>query len=341
MTVFRHQIKYELDNQSIFEVIKNSLITTLLIFKQLLISRKTLHYSCKAAEKIFVTEYKYLYKKDVLERVLDTDYNILSIEKPENFSNDLVTYNFQQKPFIFLREMLQLYSSQKIKVSSILAVCRSCIKYSFIYDPLYQSFLSKLSANNVSFYSSDPSNPFVLFLTDRYPEKSKFICTTQIGTHSVEWTDIGEDRIFVVGDPGLHDKFKKLFGKAVIFLLHGSKLEKKTNFQYRLIFFQQYYHKNAFKNRFQHFVKSVFVSLKPNVLTRLHPNQGLAERLIYLFLSQIGLVEISTRSFLDDIERCRYAVSFTSSAINEFRLMTGRKARFLRSNHVKSDKIFT
>ena len=318
---------YEADNSSYLLGLKNIIIALAILFKQLFMQKTRVYYYSNGSDHIFLNEFSYLNKLKILEKVAGETPDFLSLEKVEVLEESSLIFKYQHQPIKLISIIIKEGKNDNRSFLSILAVIRSSLKYSFVFDKKFISQQQGILKKYQNAIISDPGNPFTKSLSGLNKIDTKYVCTTAIFKHSTEWHALNSNQIYVVGSQQIANDFLKYHRKTINFIPSKTQSFLSSKYQYRILFFHQYYHRLAFKNRFLHFIHNYNIAKKRGVLTRLHPNEAIFEKIIYQILSFFGLIMISKENFSANCASCRYAVSFSSSALLEFKIQTGRKAR--------------
>lgn len=332
---FDDMFLYEKSRENIFSFIKNVLFLFLIIIKQSIFKRRKIYYYLNEGSYIFINERSYLYKPSAISVVLGKSFDVISMEKLQLEQKSRAVIDVGYQPLRQILYFAKCVIKRKCTAFSALSVLRGSIKYSFLFDKEFKKQFNSIIAHYEIVALSDPANPFIKFLKQSFKGRIKYICTTMIAPHSKEWTAIDEKEIFVVGNKSIYDSFFNIYDKEVVYLNYEKEVLRLDKYKFRILFIQQYYHPLAFNGRVRHFFANLRICQQPGVLTRLHPNERIPEILIYRILASFGFIVINNNSFEIDAMKCRFAITFTSSALSEFTLYTGRPGRYLKSSHLR------
>ena len=271
---------YEAKSKSLESAIKNTLISSVIVIKQLLRTRSMYYYS-NGNDHVFLNEFAYLYKYDAaLEKVSEGSFDVFCSEKIGVYEQNPEIFKFKYQPFKLFSQVLNEGRNKGQPIHAILAVLRSSLKYSFIFDRKFVTLQCEFTERYKAAIISDPANPLSRSFSSLRRLNIKYACTTSITEHSIEWGDIQSKQIYVIGNKQLNEDFLKHQGKIVNFIPVTVSTACSSSYKFRILFLQQYFHSLAFSNRLTHFVLNCNLAMKPNVLTRLHPNEAAPEKLI-------------------------------------------------------------
>jgi len=335
LIIFENMYAYEVRSSSFFGVFKNLLFCIVLVIKQLILKKQQIYYYKKGGLNLFLTEFYYLYKAGDISRVSKQEFDVLSMVDLNIKVDEKIILKFKYKPFKLYNYIATARKEKKIKIIHMISMLRSCMKYSFIFDYEFQKFRDNATYNYNNFIINDPANPFTKYLSLNRSKSPLYLCSTMISHHSTEWRDIEEKYIFVVQNSLIQNQFKEVLGKNINYISNKFSPKRNKKFHYKTLFIHQYFHKLAFESRIIHLWKSLAIAQRKGVLTRLHPNASILDKIVFKIFGIFGMLNISVEDFEHDCNCCRYAVSFSSTALLEFKGFTGRRARYLKSKHMK------
>ncbi|MDA7455173.1 hypothetical protein N8844_03860 [Planktomarina temperata] len=333
--IFCIYFTYERNKKGLLSYLKNLVIIACIILKQLLVRTRSIYHFTYGGENIFLNELEHLNKLNVIQKVSKGSFDILSMNRIANTRADMVEYEYKYKPIKLILKLIDESRKNNHTLGATLSVLRSSIKYSFLYDENFSLEQKAILERYQTSLISDPGNPFIRMLSSLSGMDTKYVCTTAIGSHSIEWLNIEEKKIYVVGSANLAKSFKRNFGKNINYITSQEIHINQQNYKYKLLFLHQYYHELAFNNRCTHFIINCKISMKKGVLMRLHPSESIIEKTLYRMLSFNNVINLSNQPMETDFRTCMFAISFSSSALLDFKVRTGRRAKFLSSKHQK------
>lgn len=247
-------------------------------------------------------------------------------------NSDIVSYS-KNSSYNFTKKRLRCTF---IDVWSLLRYC--AIKKNGI-EIFYESikFLPLLhytfdSDRYLSVIANDPADPFVLSIILKFDsEKITVLCETYVDTFSLEWTNVPQSSVKLPLDFDQSEKFIRYFGFRPMFT--SLKLERacveNRMCNAPILFFHQYYHSSGFRSFTRHIYINILIGSRPGIRFRIHPNAGMLEKSIYRMFSAINLLMISDSTLDEDLYSSKFAMSIYSGAINLFKEITGRPAKYI------------
>jgi len=310
-------------------------------------------YSFAKIFTIFFTGVKIFYYKG--------DGNAMIVcDKPYMLSNNLLNLSESDSPNIISKNRINYLTNKEIVINTKISIANVSDFFLYIKNSglslkgkfsLASSLATYIGCDNFKkdmlhalrdidvVLCNDPASPFVRSFVNLSRKGNchvKLICETRLAEFSTEWLDFYSYDVYSLKD---QQKDLKKYCNIDSKILNQKLSKKKINplspiFEYRLLFLQQYYHSLAFtSSRFGHFCNNIGVAIRPMVLTRLHPNERFPEIAIFKIMHIFGIIHVSNKTLDEDVERCRFAISFSSTSLEYFYNVTHRPCKYFSKNN--------
>tara|TARA_A100001015_G_scaffold277154_1_gene336068 strand:- start:6373 stop:7404 length:1032 start_codon:yes stop_codon:yes gene_type:complete len=334
--LFSAFLEYEKrQDPTFFESIIRLFVLPFKIFKKIVFAEEVYYYEGRSAAMI-VSDKKYMLSSS-LKALAGEGHHVISREKLSWAYGD----HERLAKRASLKELSRIssyVSHVELSFSRRLALLSAVLDYSSI--EIFNDLLKDRFLRINKVICNDPASPFVRNYLNLGRQKDcsiELLCETRVTEHSTEWLEFESLSIYALENRGQSGQLKQHLGIDCFLYKQATsdlKSEIGAQYKYSILFFQQYYHPLAFKSRVRHFLGNVQIAARPSVLMRLHPNERFFEKTLYQAVGLLGIVNLSISSIEEDSKLCRFAVSYTSTAIEKFRLRTDRPGRYLKSNNL-------
>ena len=276
-------------------------------------------------------------------------------DRPYLLSNNLLNFPGSDLPNIISKNRINYLTNKEVIINAKISIANVIDFYLYVKNSglslkgkfaLASSLMTYIGCDNFKkdilhtlksidvVLCNDPASPFVRNFINLSRESHchvKLICETRLDIFSIEWLDFYGYDVYSLKDQ--QKDLKKYCGinsKILVQNFSTKKINSSNSiFEYRLLFLQQYYHPLAFKSRFRHFCNNIGVATRPMVLTRLHPNERFPEIFIFKIMHVIGIISVSDNTLNEDVERCKFSISFSSTALEYFYNVTHRPCKYI------------
>jgi hypothetical protein len=296
-----------------------------------------LYYYEGSSKALIVSDRRYMLSSSLMA-LAGSGYHLITKEKLLQSDTESITLA-KRASWDDLLWLVSYVRQVDLSFSRRLALLASALDYLPITN--FNALLTKQFRHINEVVCNDPSSPFVRNIINLGLQNNcrlVFLCETRVAEYSTEWLEFEPHLIYALEGREQGEQLKKHLGiDSTPFKERHSVLKDQINspsYEYSILFFQQYYHPLAFKSRVRHLMANLQIAKRPSVLMRLHPNELLFEKSLYQLLGLLGIVNLSVHSIEEDITLCRFAISYTSTAIEYFRQRTARPAKYLKSNNL-------